>query len=134
MVLYKTDRYRWISGLIIILVLYSLYYLYFADRQYTYFIPRKVRHIIKFTTTIAVYITGTYHLGKLRDQWMGQLWHIIHISLLCTITSIGFYDWIFGMVRYSIKEIAASMQEFLISPVLYVSMGILNKRLKNNLD
>ena len=128
--LYKTDRYRWVAGLIIIIILYSVYYLYFADRQYTYFIPRKIRHIIKFGTTIAVYITGTYHLGNLRDRWMGQLWHIIHISLLITITTIGLYDWTFGMVRYSIKEIAASMQEFLISPVLYVSMGIINNRLK----
>lgn len=131
MIVYKTDRYRWIAGLIIIVVLYSLYYVYFADRQYTYFIPRKIRHIIKFVTTIAVYITGTYHLGKLRDKWMGQLWHIIHISLLFSITSIGLYDWTFGMVRYSIKEIAASMQEFLISPVLYVAMGILNDKLKH---
>jgi hypothetical protein len=60
---------------------------------------------------------------------MKVLWHVIHISLLTTITSIGMYDWIFGMVGASIKEIAASMQEFLISPLLYIAMGILNQKL-----
>ncbi len=127
--LYKTDRNKWIAGLIMILLLYSVYYIYFADRQYTYYIPRKIRHIIKFTTTVAVYFTGSLHLGKLTDKWMGQLWHIIHISLLITITLIGIYDWTFGMVSNGVKELAATMQEFLISPLLYVAMGIINKRL-----
>jgi hypothetical protein len=35
------------------------------------------------------------------------------------------------MVGTKTKELAATMQEFLISPVLYVAMGILNKRLSD---
>jgi hypothetical protein len=129
MQLYKTDRSRWIGGLIIIVIVYSLFYLLFADRAFTYEIHRKVRHVIKFGTTILVYFVGTYHLGKLNDKWMSTVWHFIHISLLCIITSIGLYDWIFGMVGTKTKELAATFQEFLISPVLYVAMGILNNRL-----
>lgn len=127
--LYKSERGKWIGGLILILLIYSLFYLLFADRYYTYSIPRKVRHLIKFSTTITVYLVGTFHLGQIKSKWMLQLWHFIHISLLLTITSIGIYDWTIGMVSYKTKEIAASMQEFLISPVLYFAMGLINNKL-----
>jgi hypothetical protein len=118
----------WI-GLVLILLIYSAFYLLFADRADTIFIPRKWRHVIKFVTTCMVYLIGTYYLGKQKNKWMNVLWHLVHISLLTTITSIGLYDWIFGMVRPPVKEIAASMQEFLISPMLYIAMGILNQKL-----
>lgn len=131
MKLYNSERNRWLGGLIIILIVYSLFYLLFADRAFTYDIPRKLRHVIKFGTTILVYFIGTYHLGKMTDNWMSTVWHFIHISLLCIITCIGLYDWVFGMVGTKTKEMAATFQEFLISPVLYVAMGILNNRLRN---
>lgn len=126
--MYRSQRTRWVMGLVLIILLYTLFYLLFADRAFTYTIPRKLRHIIKFATTIAVYLIGTYHLGKLQARWMSHLWHFIHITLLATITGIGIYDWTFGMVSYRVKELAATMQEFLISPVLYVAMGILNRK------
>jgi len=128
--IYKNDRAKWIGGLLCVILLYSLFYVLFADRAYTLTIPRKIRHVIKFGTTVAVYLVGTYHLGQLKDKWMSTLWHFIHISLLFTITAIGAYDWIFGMVSYKTKSIAASMQEFLISPVLYFAMGLVNQRYK----
>lgn len=127
---YKTDRHRFIMGLIIIVVIYSAYYIYFADSEEAVLIPRKIRHIIKFGTTILVYSVGSLHLGRLHEKWMPMLWHFVHISLLVTITSIGLYDWTFGMVSQHTKDVAQSMQEFLISPVLYVGMGILNSRFK----
>ena len=115
MKLYNSDRSRWIGGLAVILVIYTLFYLLFADRAFTYDIPRKFRHVIKFGNTIVVYFVSTYHLGKLEDKWMSQVWHFIHVSLLCAITAIGLYDWAFGMVGTKTKELAATMQEFLIS-------------------
>ena len=130
MLLYRKERSRFIMGLIIIVIIYSAFYIYFADSENALLIPRKIRHIIKFGTTILVYAVGSFHLGQLHQKWMGMLWHIIHISLLVTITSIGLYDWTFGMVSQSTKDLAQSMQEFLISPVLYVGMGILNSQFK----
>lgn len=129
---YKSDRQKWIGGLILILIVYTLFYTLFADRSYTYLIPRKIRHVIKFGTTIGVYLLGTYHLGKLKDQWMSHLWHFIHISLLVIISAIGIYDWIFGEVSYAMKDFTVSLQEFLISPVLYVGMGLINQKLKSS--
>lgn len=128
MLLYKSDRRRFIMGLFIILLIYTTYYIYFADSEAAITIPRKIRHVIKFGTTILVYLVGSFHLGRLQQKWMAMLWHCIHISLLVIITSIGLYDWVFGMVSQATKDIAQSMQEFLISPVLYVGMGILNSK------
>lgn len=130
MQLYKTDRQRFIIGFLFILLIYSLYYIYFADTPNAILIPRKIRHVIKFGTTILVYGIGSFHLGKIKQQWMVSLWHLIHISLLVTISCIGLYDWIFGMVSQPTKDFAQSMQEFLISPILYVGMGILNSQFK----
>jgi hypothetical protein len=125
---YRSERARWIGGLVVILVIYTLYYLLFADTDVTW-IPRKIRHVIKFATTVAVYLVGTYHLGELKDRWMSNLWHFIHISLLGIITLVGIYDWTFGMVSPQVKDMTVTMQEFLISPVLYVGMGIINNRM-----
>ena len=127
--LHKDGKKQYLVGLMLMILIYCSFYLLFADRAESILIPRKCRHVIKFTTTFLVYLIGTYHLGKQESDWMKFLWHVIHISLLTTITSIGMYDWIFGMVGTSIKQIAASMQEFLISPLLYIAMGILNQKL-----
>jgi hypothetical protein len=132
--LYRKEKKGYWAGLILILLIYCLFYLLFADRVDTIMIPRKWRHIIKFVTTFTVYLIGSYHLGTQKKTWMLQLWHLIHLSLLGTIFCIGSYDWIFGMVSYPVKEIASSMQEFLISPMLYIAMGILQKRLCNQVQ
>lgn len=128
---YKKPIYRWLAGLLLILVVYSIFYLFFVENPNIEDVPRKIRHVIKFVTTITVYFIGTTHLGELEAKWMSILWHFIHISLLFTITTIGLYDWAFGMVDLKTKELAASMQEILISPVLYVGMLIANNKLGN---
>lgn len=127
--IYKNDRAKWIGGLICVLIIYTLYYVFFVEHAFSYQIPRKIRHVIKFGTTVVVYLVGTYHLGRLKDKWMSTLWHFIHISLLCAITGIGLFDWTFGKVSVKTRELAASFQEFLISPVLYFAMGLINKRM-----
>ncbi|MEM1260465.1 MAG: hypothetical protein AAGH81_18215, partial [Bacteroidota bacterium] len=68
--------------------------------------------------------------GKLQDKWMAKLWHLIHISGLFVITTIGFLDWLTNLVSFPLRQFANSIQELLISPALYVVMGLLNKRLK----
>lgn len=126
--LYKTERSKWITGLVAVFTIYTLYYLLFQDSPKIEHIGRKMRHVIKFGTTFLVYLVGTFHLGKLKDEWMNLLWHTVHISGLLILVGIGGFDWAFGMVSNPIKYFAASIQEFLISPVLYVGMGILNKK------
>lgn len=137
MKLYKSDKVRFVVGLIIIFIIYSCYYIFIADNKDSAQIPRKLRHAISLGITIAVYVVGTIHLGKLKVTWMATLWHIVHIAGLCIITAIGIYDWIFltGKPNLGLSMFARSIQELLISPVLYVGMGLLHnafsKSLKN---
>lgn len=129
MKLYKSDKVRFISGLIVIVIIYSWYFLYFAENIQTASLNRKLRHIITFFITITVYFVGTFHLGKLKDTWMATIWHIVHISGLLIICSIGLFDWFIGG-SLMLTRFARTIQEILISPVLYVAMGLLNRSLK----
>ena len=129
--LYKSDKVRFISGLILILIIYTCYYVYFLENS-DLVLPTKIKHVIKFGTTIVVYFVGTYHLGKLSDSWMSFIWHVVHISGLTIITSLGLFDLFVGGMSLNLRALAGSIQEILISPMLYVAMGLLNKISKNS--
>jgi hypothetical protein len=119
---------RFLSGLIII---YSWYFLYFVENDNVANIPRKLRHVITLLITVAVYFVGTFHLGKLKDTWMSTIWHIVHVSGLCIITTIGLFVWFIGDTR-NLSLFARSIQEILISAVLYIAMGLLNRVLNKS--
>ncbi len=130
--LYKSDKVRFIFGLIFIIIIYSWFYLYFMENKNTLPISRKMRHVITFLTTITVYLVGTFHLGKLKDTWMSSIWHFVHISGLCIITFLGLFDWLISEISLSLRDFALTVQELLISPVLYVAMGLINKSLNKD--
>ena len=132
--LYKSDKVRFIFGLIFIIVIYSWNYLYFAENKSYVSLPKLTIHLMMFSVTIAVYFIGTLHLGKLKDSWMSSLWHLIHISGLAIIISLGLLDWFILEISLSLKQLAYSIQEILISPVLYVAMGLLNRSLKKGAE
>ncbi|WP_136482443.1 hypothetical protein [Cognatitamlana onchidii] len=133
MKLYKSDKIRFISGLIIIILIYSFYYIYFVENKNTLPISRKLKHAIMLLATVAVYFVGTLHLGKLKDSWMSSIWHLVHISGLSIITLLGFADWVLtNGISLSLRSFTLSVQEILISPVLYVAMGLLNKSLNRD--
>lgn len=89
-------------------------------------LPKLTFHLIRFVTTVVVYFIGTFHLGKLEDSWMSKIWHVVHIGGLVIITSMGLFDWFILEISRTGKQFAHTIQELLISPVLYVAMGILN--------
>ncbi|GAA4801088.1 hypothetical protein GCM10023330_03570 [Litoribaculum gwangyangense] len=131
MKLYKSDKFRFIAGLIFIIIIYSWYYLFFITESGEWLLlPKLTFHLIRFGVTILVYFIGTFHLGKLKDKWMSSIWHLVHISGLIIITSLGLFDWFIMELSRDIKNFAHTIQEILISPVLYVAMGLLNRSLK----
>ena len=132
MKLLKSEKAKFALGLILIILVYSCYYIYIFENEDLTFISRKVMHLIQFSITVFVYLIGTFFLGKLEDNWMSYLWHLIHVTGLGIITSIGCYDWFIAETALKVKVFARSIQETLISPVLYVAMGLLNKTLKKS--
>jgi hypothetical protein len=122
-------------GFIIIGVIYSCYYLFFRDASYVTEIPRKIRHVIKFIVLITIYLIGVWHLSLEKIKWMKTLWHLIHLSGIFILLSLGAYDWIIHPLPLFLREFMDAINEFLIGPTLFVGMGILQQfLLKNRLD
>lgn len=132
MKLYQSDKTRFFAGLILIIIFYSLYNIYFVENQDFISVPKVILHVIRFLITVLIYFIGTIHLGKLKDHWMSTLWHFIHISGLTIMTLLGLISWFIVDIGFDLKQVAYTIQELLISPVLYVAMGLLNKSLNKN--
>jgi hypothetical protein len=126
---HKYKNLNWIIGLVIIILIYTLFYVYFSENEAIKHIPRKIRHVIKFLATCSTYLVGTYFLGNIQIKWMQNLWHFIHIGLLSILILIGLFDLFILPINKSTRDITVVLQEFLISPVLYFAMSIINKRL-----
>jgi len=121
------------KGFILILIIYSLFYLYFKDASYVESIPRKIRHIIKFTVLVTIYLIGVWHLSLEKIVWMKTLWHLIHLSGIFFLLSLGAFDWIIHPLPMFLRELMDAINEFLIGPALFVTMGLLQQfLLKNN--
>ena len=129
MKLYNSDKFRFIAGLIFIVIIYSWNYLYFIEYKNQLLLPKITMHFLSFTITIVVYFIGTFHLGQLKDTWMSSLWHLVHISGLIIMISLGLVNLFIIELNVNLKHLVYSIQETLISPVLYVAMGLLNKTL-----
>lgn len=117
-------------GLLQLMVIYTAMYLFFYEAPYLADIPRKLRHLIKFSSLIGVYLLGTYHLRFEQQRWMGAVWHIVHISGISFVLSVGAFDWLVHPTSQAVRLLAHQINEFLISPVLFVAMGLLEKYLK----
>jgi hypothetical protein len=118
-----------IGGFIAIVLLYSLYNIYLVDVDYYNQIPRKVRHIARFFSILSVYGIGFYTLKKYMDAWVINLWNTIYLIFTILLILIGIYDWSVGGASNQVRNIANTLHEFLISPVLFISLYIIHDKL-----
>jgi hypothetical protein len=121
-------------GLITILIIYTLFYLFFNEASYLSQIPRKIRHIIKFVVLFTIYLIGVWNLSLDKIIWMRTVWHIIHLSGIVLLLLLGAYDWLIHPMPLFMREVLDAVNEFLIGPTLYVGMGLLHKFLLNKVD
>lgn len=117
---------------IIIIIIYSLYNLYLVDVGYYQSIPRKVRHIGKFLSILIIYGIGTLALRRITAAWMMYIWHLTHIVIIASLLLLGLYDWSFGELSAQVRNVANTLFEFLISPLIYIGVGILNNNFGRN--
>ena len=118
-----------IGGFIGIILVYSLYNMYLVDVNYYDQIPRKVRHIARFLSIVMVYGIGLYTLKKAMEGWVINIWNIIYLVFASLLILIGLYDWGTGGASNQIRNIANTLHEFLISPVLFVALYIIYTKL-----
>lgn len=114
-----------LAGIVIIYCSYSLVFLY----GYSDYITVWAKHVVKFGTILLVYAIGTYALKNYVEEWMLKIWHFCYIVIMFLLLFIGFWDLISWIESVQVHNIANSLDEILISPILYIAMGIINSRL-----
>jgi hypothetical protein len=116
-------------GLVQVLIIYSGLYLFFFESPDVLEISRKVRHVVLMSSLLGVYALGTYHLRFQSMAWMGALWHLVHLSGISFLVLFGLFDWLVQPLGYPMRLVLRQVHEFLVSPVLYVGMGLLAENL-----
>lgn len=119
----KRRLYFW-GGLLAIMALYCLYYLYFIDGL-SLQISLRARHIGKFLFIIVAYLTGLYALKKQVPGWVILIWHFLYGGILLMLLSFGMYDWAMARASVPMRIIAYDLQELLVSPIVYVALVFL---------
>ncbi len=116
-------------GLLQLVAVYTAYYLFFFESPDVLAIPRKLRHLVLMGSLLGVYALGTYHLQFSKHAWMGALWRLVHVTGISILLLAGLFDWLIQPLNYPMRLMMRQLHEFLISPVLYVGMGLLAKHL-----
>jgi len=120
-------RKRYITGFVLLFVLYSIYFLTARDGFfYLIHTSRKERHIITFVTILLVYGAGLWALNKYFPLWTRSAWNLLHIVFIAVLILFGVFDWSMGGLPKSSRHFTQTIAETLVSPVLYVAIGLLD--------
>jgi len=57
-----------------------------------------------------------------------KVWNVVYLGVLLLLVLLGIFDWGIARVPLDIRVVADDLQELLISPLLYVGMGLLGRR------
>ena len=123
----KQKRY-FLFGLLAICTTYILYYLVFLYNL-SHDMSLKSRHVVKFCSIIITYFIGMMAFRKNGPSWILQVWHICYGSIILLLLILGGYDWAIARTPEQLRIIADNLQEFLISPILFVAIGTLKGNL-----
>jgi hypothetical protein len=120
-------RLRFVVGLLVIVILYTVYDLYLITPEYLETTTRKARHVVKFGAVLVAYAAGIFAFAGNSPGWLMQLWHILYAAILLLLILAGIYDgWANGLSG-QFRSVTVTLSEFLISPVPYIVIGIMNR-------
>jgi hypothetical protein len=114
------------KGFAILLPLYALL-------QLIYFLPESALPDWMRVTSLSpvwfllvpVYLTGWWILRRSEAGWLSVVWHIVHISLVGFALSVLAFGRIVKPLPEGIALSVRPIVEFLISPILYLALGLL---------
>src|ERR1700743_412099 len=120
----RRSAFRW--GLLIILLLYCCYYLCFVYGVFME-VPLRVRHLIKLLFVGLVYAAGWWGLRKDTAGWMMKIWHWAYALTIGLMLMMGAYDWWISRLSEGARSVWDSLQEPLVSPVLYIGIRLVRR-------
>jgi hypothetical protein len=128
----RDKRRYFFIGLFLIVLVYALYNIFLVDIDYYNDIPRHLRHVAKFGTILLIYLTGAWSLRRFSGSWMIFIWHAVYLLVIVILVWIGVFDWTVSVISERLRNIASSLHELLISPLLYVVLGIIDNRMSRD--
>ena len=123
----RHSKLRFAAGLVVIVVLYTLYSLYIDNLRFVEATSRNLRHVIRLLTILATYGTGLFVFGREYPIWLVRTWHFLYLGLLALLLLLAGIDVLVEEFAVSFRNVVISLHEFLISPVPYVVAGIVNR-------
>jgi len=115
-------------GLLSIIILYSLYNVWLVTAEYMDATSKWVRHVIRFVVFLVVYGMGVFAFRKRCPDWLMQIWHSLYALVAVLLVLMGILGWFTGIPPF-LLHMGTSLYEFLISPVPYVVMAIINRKM-----
>ena len=124
----REGRRFFLIGLTVIVLFYILYYIVFVYHVFL-IVPMRLRQLIKLAFILLIYGTGVWALRKDTARWIMKIWHLLYGCTFLFLILLGVFDWWLGRTSPAVRGVAGNLHEFLISPVLYIVIGLLRRRM-----
>jgi hypothetical protein len=83
--------------------------------------------VIKFVFVALTFFAGWVGLSKGTVRWAARFWVILFGSLVLLLVALGLYENYFARLPKELRVVLDDLVEFLVSPALYVALGILGQ-------
>lgn len=114
-------------GLLGAALLYSAYNLYVLDPDVYLRMGRSTRHVYKFGAVILSWLIGFLVFRKTAPGWLLLVWHLLFAAGLVILVLLAGYDATIHELPPSLRQPVSTFNEFLISPIPYVFVGIVSR-------
>lgn len=111
--------------LILLLVYTAVQLLYFNPPVKLPVWVYRLKQPIRWTSITVVFVTGIFILRKVKESWMLFLWNLIHVVVIGYLLLLAAYEFLIAPVSYGLRASVEPIIEFLVSPIIYIGMGIM---------
>ncbi|HEY4060469.1 MAG TPA: hypothetical protein VGM30_01135 [Puia sp.] len=125
----ENKRVSYYGGLLVILIVYTLYNLAFRQVWFYETVPWFLRHAVKFAVILLVYFVGRWVFRRYPVAWLLSVWNLLYAVCTVIVLLLGVYDGVIGMGP-SIRFLGDAVYEFLISPVAFVALKLVERRMR----
>jgi hypothetical protein len=92
-----------------------------------YTMPARQMRVVKFVFIALTFAAGWLGLRKGAVIWAARFWVLVFGVLLALLVVLGLYENYFARLPMELRMLLDDLVEFLVSPALYVALGILGR-------
>ena len=128
---HRLPKNYWIGFLILALAYTLVQFLFYHP-----IIP-VVRGLLQYKQTVRwfnitfVYVVGILVIRTMHVSWLMFIWNIVHVVMIGYLLLAAAYEYLIAPLPYGIRGSVAPIVEFLISPIIYMAMGLLYAGVKH---